>query len=92
MAKRKPLMDEDGEVREITAEDVALFKPFSALPQAEQRTLRAVQMHDPVREAWLKDDVAPSIKAVKANSGSVRTGVQMRAALAQAHKKVQNAE
>jgi uncharacterized protein (DUF4415 family) len=39
MANRKPLTDEDGEVREITAEDVALFKPFAALPAAERRTL-----------------------------------------------------
>jgi uncharacterized protein (DUF4415 family) len=39
MANRKPLMDEDGEVREITAEDVALFKPFSVLPAAEQKML-----------------------------------------------------
>jgi len=43
MANRKllpePLIDENGEVREITAEDVARFKPFSALPQAEQKVL-----------------------------------------------------
>ena len=32
MANRKPLIDEDGEVREIRAGDVAFFKPFSALP------------------------------------------------------------
>ena len=36
MASRRPLIDKDGEVREITAEDVALFKPFSTLPQSEQ--------------------------------------------------------
>ncbi len=39
MANRKPLIDEDGEVREITAEDVALFKPFSALPESERKML-----------------------------------------------------
>jgi uncharacterized protein (DUF4415 family) len=39
MANRKPLIDDDGEVREITSEDVARFKPFSALPAAEQRVL-----------------------------------------------------
>ena len=27
MAKRKPLIDTDGEVRELTAEDLAKFKP-----------------------------------------------------------------
>jgi len=40
MANRKPLINEDGEVREITAGDVALFKPFSSLPTAEQEMLR----------------------------------------------------
>jgi hypothetical protein len=40
MANRKPLIKEDGEVREITAEDAALFTPFSALPLAEQKMLR----------------------------------------------------
>jgi uncharacterized protein (DUF4415 family) len=39
MANRKPLIDEDGEVREITSEDVARFKPFSALPASEQKVL-----------------------------------------------------
>ena len=39
MPNRKPLIDEEVEVREITAEDVALFKPFSALPKAEQKVL-----------------------------------------------------
>jgi hypothetical protein len=29
------LIDEEVEVRDITAEDAALFKPFSALPAAE---------------------------------------------------------
>jgi uncharacterized protein (DUF4415 family) len=47
MAKRRPLIDEDGEVREITAEDVALFKPFSSLPKAEQRVLLSVRRRGP---------------------------------------------
>jgi uncharacterized protein (DUF4415 family) len=47
MANRKPLIDEDGEVREITAEDVALFKPFSALPQAEQKVLLKIRKRGP---------------------------------------------
>ena len=37
MENRKPLIDEHGEVREITAEDVALFEPFSTLPKAERK-------------------------------------------------------
>jgi uncharacterized protein (DUF4415 family) len=51
MANRKPLpkalIDEDGEVREITAEDVALFKPFSSLPKAEQKVLLSVRRRGP---------------------------------------------
>jgi hypothetical protein len=39
MPYRKPSIDDDGEVREITTEDVALFKLFSKLPQDEQTAL-----------------------------------------------------
>jgi hypothetical protein len=46
MAKRKPLIDEDGEVREITAQDVALFKPFSELPESEQQQLLKLRRRD----------------------------------------------
>jgi uncharacterized protein (DUF4415 family) len=49
MANRKPLIDEDGEVREITAEDVALFKPFSTLPRAEQSMLLKLRKRGPQR-------------------------------------------
>jgi uncharacterized protein (DUF4415 family) len=49
MANRKPLIDEDGEVRESTAEDVALFKPFSALPAAEQKVLLKLRRRGPQR-------------------------------------------
>jgi uncharacterized protein (DUF4415 family) len=34
MAKRKPLTDDDGEVRELDAEDFARAKPFSSLPKS----------------------------------------------------------
>lgn len=47
MANRKPLIDENGEVREITTEDVALFKPFSALPAAEQKVLLKLRRRGP---------------------------------------------
>ncbi len=47
MANRKPLIDRDGEVREITAEDVALFKPFSALPKHERKVLLSVRKRGP---------------------------------------------
>ena len=44
---RSPLIDKDGEVREITAEEVSLFKPFSALPQEEQRMLLKLRRRGP---------------------------------------------
>jgi hypothetical protein len=40
MAKQKPLIDAEGEVRELTASDFAGMKPFSALPKDEQALLR----------------------------------------------------
>ena len=50
MANRKPLIDEDGEVREIRAGDVAFFKPFSALPEAEQKVLLGLRKRGPQKE------------------------------------------
>jgi uncharacterized protein (DUF4415 family) len=43
------LIDEEGEVREISVEDVALFKPFSALPAAEQKVLLKLRRRGPQR-------------------------------------------
>ncbi len=39
MAKQKPLTNEEGEVRELTEEDLAQFVPFSALPADLQKLL-----------------------------------------------------
>jgi uncharacterized protein (DUF4415 family) len=40
MNKRPPLIDKNGEVRELTAEDMRLFKPaHEVLPPALQKTL-----------------------------------------------------
>ncbi len=40
MNKRRPLIDKDGEVRELTAQDLRLFKPaHEALPPDLQKTL-----------------------------------------------------
>ncbi|MFT3815234.1 MAG: BrnA antitoxin family protein [Acidovorax sp.] len=40
MSKRKPLIDADGEVRELTAEDLAKFRPaHEVLPLALQEML-----------------------------------------------------
>jgi hypothetical protein len=44
MANRKPLTNDDGEVRELTEEDLAEFVPFSALP-AELQTLLPGEKH-----------------------------------------------
>lgn len=70
MANRKPLIDEDGEVREITAEDAALFKPFSALPEAEQRVLLKIRKRGPQKapkkvpiSIRLSPDVADGLRA-----------------------------
>jgi uncharacterized protein (DUF4415 family) len=70
MANRKPLIDEDGEAREITDEDVALFKPFSTLPKAEQRVLLSVRRRGPQRtprkvpiSIRLSPDVADGLRA-----------------------------
>jgi putative addiction module CopG family antidote len=51
--------------------------------------LRALQMHDRALEAWLVNEVVPSIKAVRENPGQLKTGEQVRASLARAHKKLQ---
>jgi uncharacterized protein (DUF4415 family) len=64
------LIDEDGEVREITAEDVALFKPFSSLPQGEQKTLLKLGKRGPQKtpkkvpiSIRLSPDVAEGLRA-----------------------------
>jgi hypothetical protein len=39
VATRKPLTDDDGEVRDLAEEDLAQFVPFSALPAELQALL-----------------------------------------------------
>jgi uncharacterized protein (DUF4415 family) len=70
MANRKPLIDENGEVREIAAEDVALFKPFSALPETEQKMLLKLRKRGPQKtpkkvpiSIRLSPDVAEGLRA-----------------------------
>jgi uncharacterized protein (DUF4415 family) len=70
MANRKPLIDENGEVREITAEDVDRFKPFSALPAAEQKVLLKLRRRGPQKSPKkvpisirLSPDVAEGLRA-----------------------------
>jgi uncharacterized protein (DUF4415 family) len=70
MANRKPLIDEDGEVREITAEDVALFEPFSQLPEGERKMLLKLRRRGPQKaprkvpvSIRLSPDVAEGLRA-----------------------------
>jgi uncharacterized protein (DUF4415 family) len=66
----KPLIAENGEVREITAEDVARFKPFSALPASEQKVLLKLRKRGPQKSPKkvpisirLSPDVAEGLRA-----------------------------
>ena len=70
MANRRPLIDEDGEVRELTAGDAAHFKPFSTLPQAEQKMLLKLRKRGPQKSPKkipisirLSSDVAEGLRA-----------------------------
>ena len=64
------LVKNNGEVREITAEDVARFKPFSALPTAEQKVLLKLRRRGPQKSPKkvpisirLSPDVAERLRA-----------------------------
>jgi uncharacterized protein (DUF4415 family) len=70
MPNRKSLIDEDGEVRQVTAKDVALFKPFSALPAGEQKMLLKLRRRGPQKSPRkvpisirLSPDVAAGLRA-----------------------------
>jgi uncharacterized protein (DUF4415 family) len=70
MANRKTLVDEEGEVRELTSQDAALFKPFSTLPQAEQKMLLNLRKRGPQKipkkipiSIRLSPDVAEGLRA-----------------------------
>ncbi|MGD0682336.1 MAG: BrnA antitoxin family protein [Terracidiphilus sp.] len=70
MANSKPLIDENGEVREITSEDVARFKPFSALPASVQKVLLKLRRRGPQKSPKkvpisirLSPDVAKGLRA-----------------------------
>jgi uncharacterized protein (DUF4415 family) len=47
MAKRFPLTDADGEVRELTEEDFKTAIPFSALPESLRDKLSAIKKRGP---------------------------------------------
>ena len=70
MANRKTLTNSDGEVRELTAQDVAEAVPFSALPEAEQTMLLKLRKRGPQRtpkkvpiSIRLSPDVAEGLRA-----------------------------
>ena len=92
MANRKPLIDDDGEVREITAQDVALFKPFSALPAAERKMLLKLGKRGPQKapkkvpiSIRLSLDVADGLRAT-GNGWQGRADDALRSWLAEARK------
>jgi uncharacterized protein (DUF4415 family) len=65
-----PIIDDDGEVRELTAADVAGFKPLSALPAAEQKMLLKLSRRGPQKtprkipvSIRLSPDVAEGLRA-----------------------------
>jgi uncharacterized protein (DUF4415 family) len=70
MAKRKPLTDADGEVRELTSDDAAAAVPFAALPEAEQKILLSLHKRGPQKaprkvpiSIRLSPDVAKDLRA-----------------------------
>jgi len=69
MKEREPLTDDEGEVRELTAEDFKLFKPFSELPLDLQKRLKAINrgtQRTPVKKPIsirLSTDVLEGFKA-----------------------------
>ena len=92
MANRKPLIDKDGEVREIAAEDVPLFRPFSALPEAEQKVLLNLRKRGPQKaprkipiSIRLSPDVAEGLRAT-GNGWQVRADEALRSWLVEMKK------
>lgn len=47
MVSRLPVIDDDGEVGDLSGVDPALFKPFSSLPESLQTKLRGIQRGRP---------------------------------------------
>ena len=68
--KGPELIDDDGEVRELTTEDFKQFRPFSELPEEEQRFLLSIKdatiCPDPVKKTVsiaLSSDVLEKFEA-----------------------------
>jgi uncharacterized protein (DUF4415 family) len=92
MSKRKPLTDAEGEVRELTAEDAAIARPFTELPQAEREMLLSLRRRGPQKaprkipiSIRLSVDVAEGLRA-KGAGWQQRTDEALRAWLRQSKK------
>ncbi len=92
MANRKPLTDEDGEVRGLTARDFAGAVPFATLPEGEQQMLRSLRRRGPQKSARkvpisirLSPDVVEGLRAT-GEGWQVRADEVLRSWLASAAK------
>lgn len=70
MAKRKPLTNSEGEVRELTAQDAKEAVQFSTLPLSEQKMLLGLRKRGPQKapkkvpiSIRLSPDVAEGLRA-----------------------------
>jgi uncharacterized protein (DUF4415 family) len=70
MENRRRLIDSDGEVRELTAQDAIEAHPFSTLPEAEQKMLSSLRKRGPQKKPIkvpisirLSPDVAEGLRA-----------------------------
>ena len=73
MANRRPLTNKDGEVREVTRDDIAAAVPFAELPEAERRVLLSLRRRGPQKSPRkipvsirLSPDVAQGLRATGA--------------------------
>ena len=81
MANRKPLTDGEGELREITASDVAHFKPFSTVPEAEQKMLLKLRKRGPQkapRKVPISIRLSPDVVEALRATGNGCRGAPMR--------------
>ncbi len=66
MPSRKPLTDDEGEVRELTEEDFAQGQSFSDLPESTQRILRGIMEENAAKKKVsvpLPQDVVDKMRA-----------------------------
>jgi uncharacterized protein (DUF4415 family) len=90
------MIDDDGEVREVTAEDAAAFKPFSTLPETEQRMLLKLRRRGPQKtpkkvpiSIRLSPEVAAGLRAT-GSGWQGRADEVLRSWLLETHKQSTN--